>query len=194
MIIGFDIDNVIADMDKTFLEEFLKEDKNKRNKGIINPEAEYITDGMFDWTKQEVDDFLKSNMSRMAVHFELVKDAKKYMDKLKRDGHKIYIITGRNTRLFDNPEELTIHWLNKQNINYDKLIFTKDSKDKSYECFMNNIDIMFDDRPMVCFNLLKNKIKSYLFKTQYNYKYNDLNIPIVENWEEIYKLIRDIKK
>ena len=36
MRIGIDIDNVIADLDKTFLEEFEKEDKNKRNKGIIN--------------------------------------------------------------------------------------------------------------------------------------------------------------
>ena len=30
MRIGIDIDNVIADLDKTFLEEFEKEDKNKR--------------------------------------------------------------------------------------------------------------------------------------------------------------------
>ena len=33
MKIGIDIDNVISDLDKTFLEEFLKEDKNKRNTG-----------------------------------------------------------------------------------------------------------------------------------------------------------------
>ena len=38
-----DIDNVIADLDKTFLEEFEKEDKNKRNKGIINKKAKHIT-------------------------------------------------------------------------------------------------------------------------------------------------------
>ena len=31
MRIGIDIDNVIADLDKTFLEEFEKEDINKRN-------------------------------------------------------------------------------------------------------------------------------------------------------------------
>ena len=39
MRIGIDIDNVIADLDKTFLEEFEKEDKNKRNKGIINKKS-----------------------------------------------------------------------------------------------------------------------------------------------------------
>ena len=36
MRIGIDIDNVIADLDKTFLEEFEKEDKNKRNNEILN--------------------------------------------------------------------------------------------------------------------------------------------------------------
>ena len=45
MIIGLDIDNVITDLDKTFLEEFLKEDKNKRNLGIINKNAKHITQG-----------------------------------------------------------------------------------------------------------------------------------------------------
>lgn len=51
MRIGIDIDNVIADLDKTFLEEFEKEDKNKRNKGIINKKAKHITEGMFDWSE-----------------------------------------------------------------------------------------------------------------------------------------------
>ena len=32
MIIGFDIDNVISDLDKTFLQEFLKENRNKKFK------------------------------------------------------------------------------------------------------------------------------------------------------------------
>ena len=53
MKIGIDIDNVISDLDKTFLEEFLKEDKNKRNTGIINKNVPYIRNGKFDWTDEE---------------------------------------------------------------------------------------------------------------------------------------------
>ena len=36
MRIRIDIDNVIADLDKTFLLEFEKEDRNKRNNEILN--------------------------------------------------------------------------------------------------------------------------------------------------------------
>ena len=72
MRIGIDIDNVIADLDKTFLEEFEKEDKNKRNKGIINKKAKHITEGMFDWSPEEIEDFIRNNMDRMAEKFDLI--------------------------------------------------------------------------------------------------------------------------
>ena len=82
MRIGIDIDNVIADLDKTFLEEFEKEDKNKRNKGIINKKAKHITEGMFDWSSEEIEDFICNNMDRMAEKFDLIEDAKEYINKL----------------------------------------------------------------------------------------------------------------
>lgn len=44
--------------------------------------------------------------------------------KLKEDGHKIYIITGRNNGEYTNPNELTTQWLDNYDIVYDKLIFT----------------------------------------------------------------------
>lgn len=106
MKIGIDIDNVISDLDKTFLEEFLKEDKNKRNTGIVNPNAKHMTEGMFDWTQNEIDDFLVNNMDRMSMNFELIPQSKYYIDKLKDDGNKIIIITGRDKRIFKNPKEV----------------------------------------------------------------------------------------
>ena len=48
MRIGLDIDNVVTNFDKKILEEFYKEDKKKRNKGIVNPEGNWIKN-MFDW-------------------------------------------------------------------------------------------------------------------------------------------------
>ncbi|MCH5166760.1 MAG: hypothetical protein J1F35_02595 [Erysipelotrichales bacterium] len=192
MIIGLDIDNVIADLDKTLLEEFLKEDINKRNLGIINPNAEHMTQGMFDWTKEEINEFLEKNMERMAMKLELVKDAKFYIDKLRENGNIIYLITGRNKRHFKNPIKTTKKWLLDKEINYDKLIFTKDSRDKSKECLENKVDIMFDDRPINCSKLQENGINSYLFKTRYNYNYS-LNVQMVDDWENLFNLIMGAK-
>lgn len=42
MRIGLDIDNVVTDFDEKMLYEFLKEDKNKRNKGIVKPNGNNI--------------------------------------------------------------------------------------------------------------------------------------------------------
>lgn len=66
MKIGIDIDNVVSEFDKNVLKEFLKEDKNKRNNGIINSKARHIVDGMFYWSKEEVHEFFSNNMERIA--------------------------------------------------------------------------------------------------------------------------------
>ena len=193
MIIGLDIDNVIADLDKTLLEEFLKEDKNKRNKGIIDPTAEHMTQGMFDWSHQEIHEFLDHHLEQMTANLDLVEDAKTIIDQLKKDGHKIYLITGRNATRFSNPEELTKKWLEEKGVQYDKLIFTQNSTDKSLECSKYKVDIMFDDRPMNCIKLQEKGIQSYLFKTRYNWRYS-LNVPMVDSWKDLYKLIKEISK
>lgn len=150
MILGFDIDNVVADLDKSLLNAFLKEDKKKRNVGIVNPNATHITEGMFDWSQEEVNDFLVKNMEKITYCLKPVKKAKYYIHQLKKKGYKIYLITGRNTRLFQTPEALTKKWLKRRNIDYDKLIFAENSKDKTKECIENKIDIFFDDRYFIC--------------------------------------------
>ena len=191
MRIGIDIDNVIADLDKTFLEEFEKEDKNKRNKGIINKKAKHITEGMFDWSSEEIEDFICNNMDRMAEKFDLIEDAKEYINKLCEE-NEIFLITHRSNHFFKNHELVTINWLNEKGIKYDKLVFTK-SRDKSPECIENSIDIMFDDEADKCKYILNAGIECFLMKTRYNENYS-LNIPIVNGWKEIYSLICEKNK
>lgn len=187
MRIGIDIDNVISDLDKTFLDEFLKEDKNKRNAGIINPTAKHMTEGMFDWTQEEIDEFLINNMERMSMNFELIPQCKYYIDKLKNDGNEIIIITGRDKRIFQNPEKVTKEWLKKNNIYYDELIFKK-SPNKIEECKKCRVDIMLDDLAINVKKMRENNINAYLVKTLYNENYS-LNMPILNDWEHIYNFI-----
>ena len=53
MKIGIDIDNVISNFNDTLLKEYLLHDKTLRNSGVINKNADYIRNGMFDWTENE---------------------------------------------------------------------------------------------------------------------------------------------
>lgn len=191
MRIGLDIDNVITDFDKKLLEEYKKEDKNKRNSGIINPNGNWIKD-FFDWTPEEIDEFYDKNMEAFAKDFEPVKDAKYYMDKLLSEGHKLYLISNRVYPHYRNPLEITINWLKKHEINYTKLILSK-STNKTRECRENNIDIMFDDGRENCRQLLKSNIPCYLMATRYN-KRNCQDLKIVNNWKELYEVVNKMAK
>ena len=82
MKIGIDIDNVISNFNDTLLNEYLMHDKNLRNSGIINKNADYIRDGMFDWTKDEEITFYKNNIERIAKKLDVIEGAKEYIDKL----------------------------------------------------------------------------------------------------------------
>ena len=99
MRIGIDIDNVISNFNEELLNEYINHDKNLRNSGVINKKAEYIRRGMFDWSETEEQEFYKSNIERIAKNLKVKHGAKKYIDKLKEEGHYICIITGRENIL-----------------------------------------------------------------------------------------------
>lgn len=191
MRIGLDIDNVITDFDKKMLDEFLKEDKRKRNKGIINPNGNWIKD-FFDWSVDEINNFFNNNMEEFAKVLEPRKDTKYYMDKLLKDGHSLYLISHRVYPHYLHPYETTVKWLDDNNINYTKLILSKDTN-KTAECKENNIDIMFDDGRINCRQLQENNVNCYLMATNYN-KRNTDGLKIVENWKELYEVINKMEK
>ena len=191
MRIGLDIDNVITDFDKKMLEEFLKEDKNKRNKGIINPKGNWIKD-FFDWSENEEKEFMNKNMEKFARHLEPREDAKYYMYKLLDDGHRLYLISHRVYPHYEHPYETTVKWLEDNNINYTKLILSEDTN-KTKECKENNIDVMFDDGRINCRQLQENNVDCYLMATEYN-KRNSTDLKVVNNWKELYEVIKKMEK
>ena len=195
MRIGVDIDNVLSKFNEKLLKEFLIEDKNKRNKGIIDEKADYITRGMFDWSKEEVEDFYKDNIERIANNLDVIDGASEYIKKLRENGNEIYIVSGRNNGEYTDPYNMTIKWLEKYNIEYDKLILTNayDSEEKAKVCSENNISIMIDDSARILTEVDKYDIKALLMDTPYNTEKGN-NLTRVHNWKEIYEFITNYKK
>lgn len=165
MRIGLDIDNVILNTDSLILEEMIKEDKHKRNKGIINENAPYIFSGMFDWPKEEIEEFLINNMEKIATKLKKVDMSKEYIDKLLEEGNQVYLISNRAYSYYKNPLKTTKENLKKNKINYTELILTN-TNDKSKECKDLKIDIMFDDRASNCMKLKKTKYQLLLSKNK----------------------------
>ncbi len=112
---------------------------------------------------------------------------------LHKNGHSIYIITGRDNGEYIDPYNMTKKWLDYNNIYYDALILTNsyDKNAKSQMCKKYNIDIMLDDSVCICNDCIDNRITAILMDTPYN-KYS--NIKRVRDWEEFYQYVMDYKK
>jgi len=163
--------------------------KIKRNVGIVNKNAKHITKGMFDWSDDEVTTFISDKMDEMGAKLPLLKGARYYIDRLRRDNHKIYLLTHRKNIYWKDPENITKQWLKNHKISYDKLIFTK-TANKSAECRKNKIDIMFDDSVSNCKHLIQAGILTYLVKTRYNKNYKN-GLAMADNWKDIYQIITE---
>ena len=83
----------------------------------------------------------QENITKKAKPREDVVDVIK---KLRKDGHKIYIITARDSEFHNDPYELSKTWLDKNNIEYDKLIVN--ARDKVKICKEQNVNIFIDDK------------------------------------------------
>ena len=193
MKIGIDIDNVISNFNDTLLTEYLLHDKELRNSGIINKNADYIRKGMFDWNEDEEINFYKNNIERIAKKLGVIEGAKEYIDKLHDDGHIICIITGRDNGEYTEPYNMTKKWLEDNNIYYDDLILTDayDKHAKTKQCLEHNIDIMIDDSVSICSDCVENGITTILMDTPYN-RYS--NIQRVKSWKEFYRYVLNYKK
>ena len=140
MRIGIDIDNVLSKFNEELLKAFLEHDKKLRNKGIINKEADFITKGMFDWSKDEIDSFYYNNIEKIAKNLKAIDKAPEYIEKLRKDGHIIFIISGRDNGEYSDAYQMTKDWLKKYRIQYDRLILTNayNSIEKAKICINNN--------------------------------------------------------
>lgn len=70
---------------------------------------------MFDWDISYEQEYYKNNIERLALLFTPIKDASKYINKLKEEGNEIYIISGRDNGEYSNPYNMTINWLREYN-------------------------------------------------------------------------------
>lgn len=175
MKIGIDVDNVISDFNEKLLKAYIKHDKRVRGSGIVNENASYIRHGMFDWSKEEEDAFYHANIERIAKKLKVKSGVRRYVNKLRRGGHYICIITGRNNGEYTDAYGMTREWLDKHHVRYDELILTDVYKrdEKAICCVENGMDVMLDDSVDICRCCVEKGIKTYLMDTPYN-KYADM--------------------
>ena len=188
MKIGVDIDNVLSNFSEELLREYIIHDKEINGNGIVN-KNEYIRK-KFNWTDEEEKKFYKENIERISTNLKPIKNCAKYIRKLKERGFEIYIVTGRENGDYSDPYNMTVNWLKKYNIYYDKIFFVnaKNNHSKTEVCLENNISIMIDDSKRLCLDIIKHGITTFIIDTPYN---KDVDGSVrVHNWKEIYENIK----
>ena len=191
MNIGIDIDGVLTNLEEETINYGTKMCIENNWEININPEK-YSEAERFNWTQEQEEQFWNTYLVKYIKESSSRLFADQAIKKLREEGNQIYIITARNDYgmpedVEESMQQMTQKWLEKNNIQYDKLIFTDDSK-KLEECIKNNVKIMIEDNPKNIMNISK-KVTVIKYNCRYNEKIKEKNIINAYSWYHIYDII-----
>ena len=195
MKIGIDIDNTLTEvqeeLNKAAFEYAISLGKKIDN--YDNPIEDIKNNGdtyrkKFQFTYEELKYFLKDIQENITNNASPRANAKEVIDKLKKDGNEIYIITARDSEFHDDPYKYSKDWLDKNKIYYDKLIVN--AREKSSVCEKEKIDLFIDDQPNNCLSVSNIGIHTIMI-TDKTYNYD--KIKQLKDWNEIYNYINEME-
>lgn len=191
MIIGIDIDNTITNT-SPILKKYCKE----YNEKVVKRNLQMHEDGcasytLYDWTPEENMDFCIKYLEEVVLQAEIKKNAKEVIEKLKKEGHIINIISSRALPMFKTPYETTEKFLKEHGIVYDKLLVGKIEKKSS--CIENKLDVLIEDEPQYV-TQMSEFIPVIVFDEIYNKQCVGKNIIRVNDWNQIYNIIKKLEK
>ena len=196
MNIGIDIDDTLTDIrDKLnlaaekYANELGKENKNEEDKYVEDSNNGNIYQIKYGFTYEELKYFLSVIQEEITKKEEPRKNCVEIIRKLHNEGHKIYIITARDSEFHEDPYKLSKDWLDKNNIYYDELIVN--ARNKLEVCQRENIDLFIDDQLANCTKVSEAGIKVIRIT-----EYNDIqhgDIINKKNWNEIYDYIKEME-
>ena len=155
MNIGIDIDDTLTDIrDKLnlaaekYANELGKENKNEEDKYVEDNNNGNVYQIKYGFTYEELKYFLSVIHEGITKKEEPRKNCVEIIRRLHNEGHKIYIITARDSEFHEDPYKLSKDWLDKNNIYYDELIVN--ARNKLEVCQRKNIDLFIDDQLANC--------------------------------------------
>ena len=193
MNIGIDIDDTISETFETLLpysQKYTIEDLKRQSNISIDGDCTnhlYIENAN-GWNDIETRNFWERYYGDILKNVNIKKFAPEVINKLKQNGHNIYLITARWDIPNSDIKKITEKWLADNNIVYDRMFMGAEEKLKLVK--ENNVDIFIDDSFNNCKDVVENtNSKVYLMTTMVNEKLKHKDIKRVYSWPEIYDLI-----
>lgn len=197
IIIGIDIDDCMCntlEMDKAYGIYYAQMNNIMLTQEMLDANYYYIPK-TFNFTEKQKEDFFmkekKFIMKQNSMYPKIF--VKEVIAKLKKKGFKIFVITGRENKYWnDNCSKYCKKWLKKFDIKYNKL-FT-DVLNKTDLCQKLKIDLMIEDKSEIVSLLNEKNIKTALIKQEYNKDYKHKDNLLAENWLDLYQKLGKIFK
>lgn len=174
MRIGIDVDNTMTD---TF-------------GYVIDLKKKYYNDldnNYHNWDTDIRDDFLEKYIEEIWSNCSLKDNCREVINKLKKEGHEIIIITYRQDVYVDNSYEILKNYLDKNGVLFDEIYMH--ITDKGKLCKEKNIDLFIDDKLENVESVANVGIDVLQF---YNEFEKIGNYQIVKSWDEIYTYISNL--
>lgn len=175
MRIGIDIDDTITNTTTKLNEYFEKFGFDKKNDDFCN-----YSDEQLETYRELLEKYIDLVLDECIVKDKCVN----VIDELKSKGNEIYIITARSNRYSKNVYEITVNYLRRNNIKFDKIFFGFENKKDI--CLSNKIDYMIDDNINVYSSLVETSTKPILFGKDLN---KEFDCERVNDWEEVLEII-----
>ena len=190
MNIGFDIDGVMTNEEDYQIECLTKYVYENNLPDMTNPlafETRKYDDmeSMFEiYVDKFIEEYAENGKPRLF--------ASEIINKLRQDGHKIYIITSRRptptgTEKGEKMKAIVKRWLDKNNIEYDGLFFEKDKTIKMKEL---SLDAMVEDNPTTIEAFVK-ITHVFCFDNRYNANLECENMTRVYSFYDLYRKINN---
>lgn len=193
MIIGVDIDGVLTNLYSYCAKkskEFFKKEKPEGEK-FKKSTCLYQLLGM---TKEQDKRFWKEYIWAYSKDVKFYKQASKFLNKLREEGHQIYIITLRqyfgtgdeNSVLMENIIKETFA---NNGIVYDKLFGLYGKREKLTCVLENNVEVMIDDS-YENLSVISPHVPCICFDAKYNHGIKLDNMTRCKNWKQVYKALK----
>lgn len=188
MIIGVDIDNTIKDTQHAAVKVY----NQKLNQSVkVEDVKEFHLNKAYGLTRQEGRKLWRSLEKEIYQLGIPLANAAKALNKLAREGHRIYFITARPK--IRNIEAITRNWLKKYGFPYTGDNLVMNAQDKGKIARKLGVELFFEDAPDHLENLVKNRVPVVVVDAVYN---RDFPVPLkrITNWEQVYDLVQEMEK
>jgi len=195
MNIGIDVDGVLTDIQGFNQRHAPGFFRKKFNREAVDANPYDIRD-IFACPDDEYKAYWKRFLFVYAIFESARKGARETVRALKKDGHKIYIVSKRVFTCQDDflgklMRLIVRNWLWRNRICYDEIVFcdndVPDSKGEA--CQKKNIDVMIDDE-IVNIRAIVPFAKVICYDASYNRDCEGEGIVRAKDWGDVYNLIK----